>query len=127
MKTVVCAIIWEDKKVLVAQRSSSMDQALKWEFPGGKVKHGESFENCVIREINEELSILVSVEAYLDCFEYFSENLNIQLHAFMCKIKEGHIVVNEHARIKWLEISELDRLDWCAPDIPLVKFLMSLV
>ena len=54
MTEVTCAIILRDRHVLITQRSEQMPHPLKWEFPGGKVKEGESVEECIRREIREE-------------------------------------------------------------------------
>jgi 8-oxo-dGTP diphosphatase len=56
---VICAIIEYDAGVLVVQRSPSMKLPLKWEFPGGKLEDGETEEQCIIREIKEELDIVI--------------------------------------------------------------------
>ena len=65
MIEVACAIIIEKEKVLVTQRSESMPHALKWEFPGGKVKEGETPESCIGREIKEELGLEIRVDRLL--------------------------------------------------------------
>ncbi len=58
---VTCAIIEQDSCVLAAQRSRTMAMPLKWEFPGGKIKPGETPEHCLCQEIAEELAIKVAV------------------------------------------------------------------
>ena len=58
---VACAIIEQDDKILAVQRSERMNLPLKWEFPGGKIKRGESPEQCVVREVLEELNLQIAV------------------------------------------------------------------
>ncbi|MBW4057308.1 MAG: NUDIX domain-containing protein, partial [Proteobacteria bacterium] len=62
---VACAIIEQSGKVLAAQRGSSMTLPLKWEFPGGKIESGESSEECLMRELQEELGVSVRITAAL--------------------------------------------------------------
>ncbi|HER08963.1 MAG TPA: NUDIX domain-containing protein, partial [Bacteroides sp.] len=65
MTDVTCAVVVERGMVLVTQRSEQMDHPLKWEFPGGKVKEGETPESCIMREIREELGLTVMVKLRL--------------------------------------------------------------
>ena len=62
MIEVTCALIVDDQnRLFAAQRSSKMSLPLKWEFPGGKVESGESFESCLLREIKEELNVEIEI------------------------------------------------------------------
>ncbi len=68
MINVTCAIIRnEDEEILVVQRAERTDHPFKWEFPGGKIKTGETEEECIIREVTEELSMEVVIIARLSC------------------------------------------------------------
>lgn len=70
MLQVTCAIIQHADKILICQRSASMKLALKWEFPGGKIETGESKEECLHREVKEELNIDIIVHSALTMVEY---------------------------------------------------------
>ena len=94
---VTCAIVERDGLVLAAQRSAVMSLRLKWEFPGGKINHGESTEECLRRELFEELSIQVSVGKSLPVSTYQYPTFTVTLHPFICSIEEGEIVLNEPA------------------------------
>lgn len=113
--------------MLAVQRSNFMDQAGKWEFPGGKMKIGESEEESLIREIEEELTIKVLPIQRLTPTEHrFNEEKCIQLIPYICTIKEGEVTLKEHRNMAWLDKELLIQLDWCEPDIPVVHQVINL-
>jgi 8-oxo-dGTP diphosphatase len=121
MIEVTCAIIVaEDGKVLVAQRSENMTHPLKMEFPGGKIESGEAAEQCLIREIKEELDVDIQILAELTSNEHVYPGFSIKLIPFVCRITDGNILLKEHAAYAWLPNSELPELDWVAADVPVV-------
>lgn len=117
---VTCAIIERNGLVLAAQRSVSMSMPLKWEFPGGKIKAGESPEECLQRELVEELGvkIVVSQPLHLSTHEY--QSITVTLYPFICTIVDGEIKLNEHATLKWLSPDKLHELDWAEADLPVL-------
>ena len=122
MLEVTCAIIEWNNKVLVAQRSDSMSLPLKWEFPGGKIEENETAENCLIREIAEELSIQIEILNRLDeTIHAYLESKIIKLIPFVCKLIGGEVILTEHAQFLWLDKSDLTNLDWADADIPVVN------
>lgn len=118
---VSCAILIKDNKVLVCQRSSSMSLPLKWEFPGGKIEAGESKENCLKREIKEELHIDIDIIESLTPNVHHYSNFSITLYPFICEVKGGELKKTEHAQILWVDEEELMAFDWAEADIPIVK------
>ena len=118
---VTCAIIERDGFVLAAQRSAAMSLPLKWEFPGGKIHHGESTTECLHRELFEELSIQVSVGKSLPVSTYQYPTFTVTLHPFICSIAAGDIVLNEHAAVTWLAPNNLHSLDWAEADVPVIE------
>ncbi|WP_279384509.1 (deoxy)nucleoside triphosphate pyrophosphohydrolase [Geotalea toluenoxydans] len=94
---VACAIIERDGLVLAAQRSATMSLPLKWELPGGKINHGETTEECLQRELMEELGIQVNVGKGLSANTHDYPTFSITLHPFVCAIESGDIVLHEHA------------------------------
>ncbi len=125
MINVSCAIIKNDKgEILVTQRSASMKLPLKWEFPGGKIEENETAEECLLREIKEELSIEIRVIKPLASVEYHYEDFSILLVPFICEIKHGDIKLTEHANFIWLKPIELSNLDWAEADISVFKQLL---
>jgi 8-oxo-dGTP diphosphatase len=121
MLRVTCAIIEKEGKVLVTQRSEKMKQPLKWEFPGGKVEKGESEEECLQREIQEELNIKIKPVKKLSPNVHVYTEITIQLIPFVCQYQAGEIHLLEHARYEWLDKKELVNLDWAEADIPILK------
>lgn len=121
MIDVTCALIIQDQKILVAQNNPTSDQAGKWEFPGGKIKPNETAEECIVREIMEELELSVSVSRKLEEVAYDYGRKIIRLIPFICKIEGGEIVLHDHQAIKWLSREELYDLDFSAADRALLN------
>ena len=127
MIEVTCAIIVENKRVLATRRSATMPHALKWEFPGGKVKEGETPESCIKREIREELGIAVGVDQLLPSVIHHYDTLSIKLLPFICTIQDGTISLSEHHEYRWIPCRELDDVDWLDADVEVVRMLKKRV
>ncbi len=123
---VACAIVVDGTKVLVTQRSIKMTLPLKWEFPGGKIEQNETAEECVIREIKEELNIHIHIIAKLipKVFNYGS--FEIELSPFVSNLVSGEVKLAEHSQFKWMEFTELSNLDWAPADIPVLDDLLKM-
>ncbi len=122
MIQVSCAIIVNSiGKVLVTQRSALMPLPLKWEFPGGKIEDNETAEECLIREIKEELNIEIEITGSLSPNDHQYPDKLIRLIPFICRQTGGEIVLKEHADYKWLDVKDLLDLDWAEADVPIVK------
>jgi len=118
---VTCAIIESDGFVLAAQRSAVMSLPLKWEFPGGKIHPGETPEECLRRELLEELGIHVRLGKSLPPSSHRYPAISVTLHPFVCAIESGEIVLHEHAAIAWLPPQELHTLDWAEADLAVIE------
>lgn len=118
---VTCAIIERDGLVLAAQRSAAMSLPLKWEFPGGKIDPGESPEECLRRELVEEMGVHVRVGQSLPLSIHQYPTFAVTLYPFLCTIESGEIVLHEHAAITWLPPDELHTLDWAEADLPVIE------
>ncbi len=127
MLLVACAIILNSQnKVIVCQRSTSMHLPLKWEFPGGKVELNEKPEECLIREIKEELDIKISVIKQLSINDHHYLDKSIRLIPFICRYLSGEINLREHVDIKYLDKENLLDLDWAEADLPILKEYLCL-
>jgi 8-oxo-dGTP diphosphatase len=118
MTRVTCAIIRnEENEILVVQRGEFTDHPLKWEFPGGKIDAGETEEECIIREIMEELSIDIVICRRLKDVDYDYGIKQITLIPFVCDTLDELPVLSEHIDYKWISLSHLKEIDFSAADI----------
>lgn len=118
---VACAIIEHDGKILAVQRSEIMRLPLKWEFPGGKIKHGESPEQCVVREVAEELNLQITVGQPLSPVNHDYPDFSVTLYPFICTMVSGELMLHEHKTLLWLSPHEIPLLDWVAADFPIIS------
>lgn len=123
---VTCAVIEHDHKILICQRSATMTLPLKWEFPGGKIEEGESKEECLKREIREELGLTIEVGQALPSVTHHYPTFSITLYPFLCSIESGILTPLEHAQVLWVDLKTLESFDWAQADIPIVQKLLSL-
>jgi 8-oxo-dGTP diphosphatase len=120
---VICGIIINEKRVLVAQRGLYKPLPLMWEFPGGKKINGESDRECLERELFEELNIKVKVKEMFSFSEYTYTDFKICLKAYLTEIIIGTLLTYEHIQIKWVPKENLLSLQWAPADIPIVEVL----
>ena len=108
MIEVSCAIIVHSFKILAVQRGLESSHPLKWEFPGGKVHPDETAEQCVIREIKEELIADIEVVVRLTPIEFdYGTKPTIRLIPFVSRMTSGQIVLTEHVDYCWFHPNEL--------------------
>jgi 8-oxo-dGTP diphosphatase len=126
MIEVTCALIRNDEgKVLVVRRGPEMGNAGKWEFPGGKVKTGELLEDCIIREIHEELGIDIILSGTLNPVEHDYGDKYIKLYPFICDTLAISLYLTEHDAHKWLRSEQLLDVNLSAADVPVAIDYMS--
>lgn len=123
---VVCAIIEEKGRFLIAQRPSDHQLSNKWEFPGGKVRDGETPTNALKREINEELHLDIEIYNPLTPNNHSYPNFSLTLIPFRCSIIEGIPIPAEHQQIKWVTIDTVDSYDFSPADIPILNEYLRL-
>lgn len=127
MIKVTCALIIDlQSRILAAQRSQVMSLPLKWEFPGGKIEPNETPEDCLIREIKEELHVEIKIIKALPPNTHIYPKITIELIPFICEHISGEIILKEHAQYRWLHTNELLALDWADADVPIVKHYLNL-
>jgi 8-oxo-dGTP diphosphatase len=118
MIDVTCAVIRnEDDEILVVQRGDKTDHPFKWEFPGGKVKPGETEEECIIREIREELSMDIVICRRLPDVEHDYGHKQIKLIPFVCDTLDDLPFLTEHIAFRWVDIKELIKIDFSEADV----------
>jgi 8-oxo-dGTP diphosphatase len=118
---VACALIERDGLVLAAQRSAVMSLPLKWEFPGGKLEEGESAEECLQRELVEEMGVTIAVGQALPRHTHSYDTFTVTLYPFICSLELDTITLHEHAAMVWLPPDELHTLDWLEADRPVLE------
>jgi len=92
-----------------------------WEFPGGKVETNETYENCLTREIKEELNIDISIEKPLNHVFHKYDNKSITLIPFICTLHSSEIKLNEHKDLIWINPLDLLNYNLAPADIPIAK------
>jgi 8-oxo-dGTP diphosphatase len=125
MIDVTAAILVKDGKVLIAKRKSSDKLPDKWEFPGGKVEAGETPQECLKREIQEEFGIDVSVGEFLGESVYHSNHGSIRLLAYLARWQAGNLSLKDHADYAWVMYDQLEEFDFAPADLPFVEKLNS--
>ncbi len=123
---VCCAVIARNDKILLTQRSEHMSLPLLWEFPGGKLEPYESKEECLIREIKEELLINIQIHKPLKSVEHLYGSTLIVLYPFLCSIVKGTITLTEHSAYQWITIEQMSQLEMAPADIPIFNELNTI-
>ena len=125
MVEVVAALIWDKEKFMICQRPANKARALLWEFVGGKVEQGETTEQALIRECQEELAVTLSVDdVFMDVVHEYPDII-VHLTLFNATIAEGVPQKLEHNDIKWIKISEIDNYDFCPADTEILERLIK--
>jgi 8-oxo-dGTP diphosphatase len=127
MMRVVAAVIRNEEKVLITQRAKNDRLALKWEFPGGKINENETAQECIIREIKEELNLDIEVSGLFMKNIYYYEKGSIELTTFFVRINGGGMMLNVHNNARWVQINQLKNYEFCPADVEVVKQLMRAV
>ena len=117
---VVAAIIINKDKVFATQRGYGEFKD-GWEFPGGKIEKGETPEQALEREIQEELETKIQVNEKIDTVEYDYPNFHLSMDCFICNIIEGNLILKEHEAAKWLSKEELYSVNWLPADEGLIE------
>lgn len=120
---VTAAVIRQDGKILITKRPEGVHLEGMWEFPGGKRESRETLEDCMAREIKEELGIIVKVGKQILKVEHEYEEKTVDLNIFECVIIDGEPSPNEGQEMKWVNPGELSEYDFPPPDREIIELM----
>ncbi len=124
---VVAALIWDKDKFLICQRPANKARGLLWEFVGGKVEQGETKEQALIRECQEELAITVGPHEVFTEVTHEYPDITVQLTLFNCTILRGQPQLLEHNDMKWITPAEIPDFEFCPADVEILKKIIEAV
>ena len=121
---VICDSIKEKHKIFAMSRGYGEFKG-QWEFPGGKIEEGETPEQALKREIEEELDTKIEVYDLIDTIEYDYPNFHLSMDCFWCATITGKLALKEAEAAKWLRKDELDSVQWLLADLTLIEQIRS--
>ena len=121
---VICDSLENTTKVFATARGYGEFKG-KWEFPGGKLEAGETSQQALIREIQEELDVKIEVGELIDTIEYDYPTFHLSMDCFLCVVVDGEIILKEAEAARWLGKDELYSVDWLPADIALIEKLQN--
>jgi 8-oxo-dGTP diphosphatase len=122
---VVGAVLTQGTKVLAAQRGPQMSLAGMWEFPGGKIEQGETPQQALRRELQEELLCTAEIGDKVTTTEHEYDFGIVILTTFYGTIVDQEPTLTEHAEVRWVEASDLASLTWAPADVPAVELVVE--
>ncbi|KUO77231.1 MAG: hypothetical protein APF77_12585 [Clostridia bacterium BRH_c25] len=125
MLIVTAAAMVRGGKVLIAQREAGSHMELRWELPGGKLEPDEDPEECIVREIKEELDMEIEVSDIYKVVKFKYEEKDILLLCYLCRILKGEGKTLECNDFKWVRREELVNYDFVPADVAIVEKLMK--
>ena len=123
MTEVVAALIWRGDRFLACQRPAHKARGLLWEFIGGKVEPGESKEQALVRECQEELAVTVAPRDVFMEVTHEYPDMTVHLTLFNAGITAGEPKLLEHNALRWITVDEIDELEFCPADTQILQQL----
>ncbi len=120
---VSAALIFRRGSLLITQRHAKAHLGGLWEFPGGKLEAGETFEQCLVREIREELGVEISVKSLFAEITHDYPERSVHLKFFRCELLSGEPQPLDCAAVKWVKQNELTDFEFPAADVQLLEQL----
>ena len=123
LNNVVAAIIKKENYYFIAQRNKNKYMGLKWEFPGGKVDPGETFEEALGREIKEELNIKINIFNKIAEEKFNDHSINVIIHYYLCSMENELIELLEHNQSAWVKKNEFYKYNFVPGDDKILSLL----
>ena len=120
---VAAGLVYREGRYLIAKRKPDVHLAGFWEFPGGKREPGETFEDCLERELFEELNIRIGTPVPFQVIRYQYPEKTVELHFFRCGIESGQATAVDCAEIRWVMPHELEDFEFPPADRPILEAL----
>ena len=126
LRFVVAGLLIRDGRVLICQRRPDQPMALQWEFPGGKIEHGESPEQALARELSEELGIRAKIGSHVTHIRHnYRHGGAVDLQFYVVPSFEGELENKIFHQLKWVRLEELPEYDFLAADRGLIRDLAA--
>ena len=117
------AIIQRENKFLICRRGPNEEAAGLWEFPGGKLEINETLEDCILRELKEELDIDAELHSLYDNYRFRSKDVIYDLYFFKIKEYSGNMLKTVHDEMKWVELKDFHHYSFLPGDTPVINKL----
>jgi A/G-specific adenine glycosylase len=122
---VSAGIIYHRNKIYIQKRKIGGLMGGLWEFPGGKFESGESPEQCLQREIKEELGIAIHIDEKLMIVKHSYTRFHVTLHVFLCRIRSGQVSPTQCEEFKWVKVEALETYPFPAANVRIIKRLQN--
>lgn len=123
---VICDSFENTSKIFATARGYGEFKG-QWEFPGGKVEVGETPQQALKREIQEELDVKIEIGELIDTIEYDYPTFHLSMDCFWCVVIDGEIILKEAEAARWLSKDELYNVDWLPADVALIEKIESVM
>lgn len=125
MKHSVAGIVRKNGLFFIAYRIPSGEMGCRWEFPGGKVEDGESFQETLVREYEEEFGVKVKIGSFIGETSFVHKGNKVSLHAYEVIFPEADFQFNlsEHTEVKWVKLEEIESLPFVDSDLLLLPLV----
>lgn len=123
MTEVVAGLIWDGDRFLICQRPANKKRGLLWEFAGGKMEPGETREQTLVREFQEELGVtLKPLDIFMEVTHEYPD-MTVHMTLYNAVIAEGTLQKLEHNDLRWITVGEIDEYDFCPADVEILERL----
>ena len=121
---VTCGLIYDNEKILICRRKLDKTLGGFWEFPGGKVELNEKYEDCLKRELFEELEMDVDIKKLFMTVQHDYETFTIELISYLCAYKSSSFNMIDHDMYEWVSVKNLKLWKLAPADIPIAEALI---